>query len=271
MIKKFLILTVLLFPQLRIYGQFYAMHIPYDKIGNMKIDGDTSDWNWMPEKYVITERNLKTNNLKTLEKRNWSCRIKVGWSDKTNKIYFNIVTIDDKITNKGWQFFNDNFQLAINGGQGTNNSKFILLWCRLDSMNNADFNIAFGPKWIIDTHSDYFVRKIATHKEGPNKYVNTIEMSLNLYNHWDSVPAKNNLCVLLPGKKVKMTLLLRDSDGNNPNEDREFTTNEGTYFWNISDNSSEFLLAPPLPAKGVSYDNINYILISNGISGHTWQ
>jgi len=252
-----------------IYGQFLAVHIPDDKIEKIKIDGDTSDWDWMPEKYVISENYMGfafDNSLK--DNNSWRCRIKVGWSDVTNKIYVNAKIIDDIIVlSNPVHYMNDCFQLAVNannnGGEftGENSPNHVVVgWCNLDTANGTNFNLAVGPQWMFDTLSDIVKWKVVNYKDNSKKNVIIYEMSLSLFDKWENdSPEKSNLCLLAPGKDLKLTLIFEDVDRMD-NSRTEWTSKVSWEWYMDADYFSQFTLSPPLPKKGISWQNINYVL-----------
>ena len=94
---------------------FPIFQFPRDKIP--RIDGDTSDWDIVPESYVIgadqlvdTDRKNPAPNPKSLD-----VRVRVGWVKGLNRLYFLYEAYDDY-----WDFarpdlHNDTFELVVDG------------------------------------------------------------------------------------------------------------------------------------------------------------
>ena len=94
---------------------FKIFQFPADKIPC--IDGDTNDWNIVPESYVIGSDQLVDDN----GKHKWTdastpkIRVKVGWVKGLNRLYFLYEADDDY-----WDFaqpdlHNDTFELVVDG------------------------------------------------------------------------------------------------------------------------------------------------------------
>ena len=93
---------------------FKVFQFPADKIP--RIDGDTNDWNLVPESYVIGGDQLTDDSGK--HKSSDACapkvRVKVGWVKGLNRLYFLYEADDDY-----WDFalpglHNDTFELVVN-------------------------------------------------------------------------------------------------------------------------------------------------------------
>jgi len=94
---------------------FKVFQFPADQIP--RIDGDTNDWNCVPESYVIGSDQLVDDSGK--HKASEACapkvRVKVGWVKGLNRLYFLYEADDDY-----WDFarpdlHNDTFELIVDG------------------------------------------------------------------------------------------------------------------------------------------------------------
>lgn len=94
---------------------FKVFQFPADKIP--RIDGDTNDWNFVPESYVIRSAQLTDDSGK--HKLSDACapkiRVKIGWVKGLNRLYFLYEADDDY-----WDFakpglHNDTFELVVDG------------------------------------------------------------------------------------------------------------------------------------------------------------
>src|SRR5882757_2096988 len=78
-------------------GQFHAIHIPDGKLSQLKVDGDRSDWDWVPEEKFITRNSLNEFVYgAALSLKAWDCKFLVGWSEITNRIYLLSIVYDKK-------------------------------------------------------------------------------------------------------------------------------------------------------------------------------
>ena len=94
---------------------FPVFQFPADQIPRM--DGDTNDWNCVPESYVITTAQLVDDNGKhsVTDASTPQVRVKVGWVKGLNRLYF-LYEADDDF----WDFaqpglHNDTFELVVDG------------------------------------------------------------------------------------------------------------------------------------------------------------
>lgn len=94
---------------------FQVFQFPADQIP--RIDGDTNDWNLVPESYVITTSQLVDDNGKhsVADVSTPKVRLKVGWVKGLNRLYFLYEADDDY-----WDFsqpglHNDTFELVVDG------------------------------------------------------------------------------------------------------------------------------------------------------------
>ncbi len=94
---------------------FKIFQFPADQIP--RIDGDTNDWNIVPESYVIGSDQLVDDNGKhsVTDASTPKIRVKVGWVKGLNRLYFLYEADDDY-----WDFsmpglHNDTFELVVDG------------------------------------------------------------------------------------------------------------------------------------------------------------
>ena len=109
------LIPVFVFSQSRPDTTFKVFQFPADRIP--RIDGETSDWDIVPEHYVIgTDQLVNSNNnqapadLSTLD-----VKVKVGWVDGLNRLYFLYEAYDNY-----WYFNeaglkNDTFEVVVDG------------------------------------------------------------------------------------------------------------------------------------------------------------
>jgi len=94
---------------------FKVFQFPADKIP--RIDGDASDWDIVPESYVIGTDQLvdDTGKHAAPDSKTLDVRVKVGWVKGMNRLYFLYEAYDDY-----WDFslpglHNDTFELVVDG------------------------------------------------------------------------------------------------------------------------------------------------------------
>lgn len=113
--KNISIITLLLlqfFCISNLYGQndnfFKVFCFPSDKIP--QIDGDISDWDIVPEKYLITIDSMTEDegNYMNPDKSTLDIEVKVGWSKETNRLYFLYKAYDNY-----WSFSRDDLMVDI--------------------------------------------------------------------------------------------------------------------------------------------------------------
>jgi hypothetical protein len=241
-----------------------AIHIPDDLLVKMKMDGDTSDWNWAPEKYRITEqsmiKNTSTNN------DFWKCRIIVGWSDLDHKLYIMAKVTDDIFTTDNSMYYtNDCMQFAINAdngggryGEEHNRTKYAIR-CALvpPSDKSSQLLIHVGPDWIQEKQYINWAVKYYENKKGGYEMV--YEMCLNLWDKWENEGSKYSLPVeLYSFKRIRLALVFNDSDA--PDDTfTEWTNFAGIDWWKNSDEIPKITLDMP-SEKGVSWEGIRYVL-----------
>jgi len=78
---------------------YYIFQFPNDLIPTL--DGDFTDWEFVPEKYIIDQTHLSDTvrgNLNNIDPDDLGVRIAVGWNDSTNMIYFMVQVKDDFVS-----------------------------------------------------------------------------------------------------------------------------------------------------------------------------
>jgi hypothetical protein len=248
-----------------VYGQFEAVHIPDSMLVKMKMDGDTSDWNWVPEKYLITEQ-LMNKNVST-DNNFWKCRIKVGWNDLNQKLYIMARVTDDVfMTTNSIYYTNDCMQFAINAddgggryGEQQNRTKYSILCALMPATDKSpQLLINVGPDWMQE--KQYIDRAVKQYQNKEGEYETVYEICLSLWDKWEYEGSKYSLpAKLYPFKKIRLAMVFNDSDA--PDDTfAEWANSAGGDWWKNADEIPEFLL-DMLPDKtGISWQNIRYIL-----------
>lgn len=251
-----------------VYGQFKAVYIPDSILVKIKIDGDMSDWNWVPQKYLITEQSMIKNI--SANDNSWKCRIIVGWSDLNHKLYIIAKVIDDIfITNNSMYYTNDCMQFSINADNGggrfgeedgiihsrTKNSILCALVPTSDKSSKLLINV--GPDWMREKrHINWAVKYYKNENDG---YEMVYEMCLSLWDKWEnegpgySLPTK-----LYPFKRIRLALVFNDSDASDETF-TEWANFAGKDWWKNADDMPKFVLDMPFE-KGISWYGVHYVL-----------
>ncbi len=178
---------------------YHAVGIPDNYLEQVSVDGNSSDWDWVPDKYRIRLDELRKVQGSLLNEKDFSAEVILGWSWTSNRLYFVIRVQDDYLSfqkshSKLSHKENDNFMFAIDpankGGE----------FNRKDSVGHvkiADFCIPVdkgtiilqalvGPKWIYEK-SKYANRECLI-KENKTDGVNVItcEIEICLWDEWNS-------------------------------------------------------------------------------------
>jgi hypothetical protein len=93
---------------------FKVFQFPADKIP--RIDGDTSDWEIVPDSYSIGIDQLKDTVHNTpLDRKDLDVKVKVGWVKGENRLYFLYEAYDNYWDFKSTGLHNDIFELVVDG------------------------------------------------------------------------------------------------------------------------------------------------------------
>lgn len=251
-----------------VYGQYKAVYIPDSMLVKIKIDGDTSDWNWVPQKYLITERSMVKNIF--ANNNFWKCRIKVGWSDLNHKLYIIAKITDDIfISNNSLHYLNDCMQFAINADNEGGLYRFVTeekysriknsTLCALAPTSDGNFKLLIdgGSDWMQDKqHIDWSVKH---YKNKNGKYETTYEICLSLWDKWESEGQKYSFPTkLYPFKKIRLALTFNDSDVSDGTF-TEWSNLAGREWWMNADDIPKFTLDVPLKT-GISWQGVRYIV-----------
>jgi hypothetical protein len=228
---------------------FKIFQCPADKIPC--IDGETNDWNIVPESYVITTMQLVDDNGKhsTNDVSTPKIRVKVGWVNGLNRLYFLYEADDDY-----WDFaqsglHNDTFELVVDGDAsgGPLIERFSPLreklgqWPTYFAMQNIhaqnyhiftpsrdkDWCMVWGPQqWLKALPYANAAQKYAFQPGEPGRYV--LEFWITPFDHADAQgPQASAESKLEENKIIGLSFALIDYDNVNSGG-----TNNG--FWNLS-------------------------------------
>ncbi len=228
---------------------FKVFQFPADQIP--RIDGDTNDWNLVPESYVIGTEQLVDDNGKhsVTDASTPKIRVKVGWVKGLNRLYFLYEADDDY-----WDFsqpglHNDTFELVVDGDLSggpliekfvpTNNA--VGKWDNYFSMQSVhaqnyhiftpardkDWCMFWGPaQWAKHLPYANAAQKYDFQPGEPGHYV--LEFWITPFDHADAQgPQFSTETKLSENKTIGLSFALIDYDDVNSGG-----TNNG--FWNLS-------------------------------------
>ena len=93
---------------------FKVFQFPADKIP--RIDGNTDDWNIVPEDYVIgTDQLVDTEGGHKIDPKHLDVRVRVGWVKGLNRLYFLYEAYKDYWDFSHDDLHNDIFELVVDG------------------------------------------------------------------------------------------------------------------------------------------------------------
>gem|GEM_PF-2531438 len=239
------------------------------------MDGDTSDWNWIPEKYFITTE-LMTNRLNGNNNDNYSCKCKiiVGWNDVKNRIYILAIILQkkasiDHISIEGKSLLNANIEVAINpdnlGGMYGKNMERTYNTIKFNysvPLNDTTFKFELnnGPQWYANKfkYLDYGGKKKVV-LDGQFE-LTVYEISTILWDFWN--PEDIEYCrksELFMNKNIRLSISVNNIDEAKGSTLIQWVTFSGKNWTNNADEMSEFVLDAPFK-KGISWDIINTLL-----------
>lgn len=173
---------------------FKVFQFPSDKIPT--INGESSDWNLVPESYVVGMDELWDDSGKQpkADPKNLDVRVKVGWVNGLNRLYFLYEAYDDY-----WDFsqpglHNDTFELIVDADQ-----------------SGGPFIDRFHPNKSLDIMDAYFSFH-GVHAQNYHIFTPALEKDWTMV--WGSQPWIKNLPYanaayhydFKPGESGKLTL-----------------------------------------------------------------
>jgi len=239
--------------------EYMIWQFPKDKIP--VIDGDASDWECIPESYVITIDEMKEDEGKhhAPDKSTLDIRVKVGWCAGLNRLYFLYEAYDNY-----WRFSEntlstDIFEVVVDGdgSEGPFIDKFhpdakADVWqkwfnfhgCHAQNYHiftpphKEDWCMLWGPQvWLKEKpYADYAYNY--SFKEGEAGWLR-LEFYITPFDHADaSGPEKSTPSILQENNYIGLGWAVIDYDANPRSKDG---------FWNLSDEHTMYGNASFLP------------------------
>lgn len=262
---------------LHISAQFKAIYIPDEKIQNISIDGDTMDWQWVPNEYNITLTDLREElNNSVPDYKDWSCKTIVGWNHLTNYIYIIAIVKDDqksvdrKITNES-AWLDDGLEIAINpnnlGGEYSHKLLstyyYVMKLCysfpTIDGSN--EFLVYNGPLWYLQ--KDKYVKWAGKTfiSDDNHSSITVYELALSLWDYWNDSGTNTSIRHELKANEIiKFSIVFNDVDNVKDERDAQWmlVTTESDW-WRDASKLSSFELEPP-DENGISWEIINNLM-----------
>ena len=270
--QKIILLNIFLSGLTNIFCQYHAIYIPDEKLSEIRMDGDTTDWSWVPEQYVITTAymsDLLSN--KNIDEKSWNCKIIVGWNDVKNWIYIMAVVHDDIINTdgipEGLFFLDDCMEIAVNpdnlGGKYDNKEdKRCFNTIKIYSVSDSAFafKVDKGPSWICQKKSGSMDWGYQIHENNKEKTTVVVyEIGMHLWDRWNDEGVKlSKSHRLISNQTIRLTIGINDVDHKTNQREALWGTSIGSWPSN-ADDISLFVLDPP-PATCTSWETIHRLL-----------
>jgi hypothetical protein len=259
---RYILITVFVLFTVNTHAQFHAVYIPEAKLQGMKMDGDLKDWSWMqPSDYITTKSmNEFSSNLKVDEK-NFGCKLAVGWSDISNKLYIMALVYDNTRSSKvitttdaGW--LNDNFGISVYPIGYDVDKSFVQYYFLVPFVDKRrEVVVDRGADWLKSQLSWGWKMLGDPRKPGYTVY----EISMPIWGNCSPKGIKLSKKHKLRGNEIiSLALEFNDLDNDKTTVKHWDTSHDGACF---SDPKylSEFVLDPPVSSKN-SWNNIDKIL-----------
>lgn len=249
----------------RAAAQYHAVYIPEERLGQMKSDGNPSDWDWVPNQYGIeTDKMVNTRDQTNQDRKSFDSKIIVGWNEIKNKVYVLMILHDNfinvQLNGSVPYYMQDCLQFAF-CSLDPDDEKYAELHrnntLKAHFMKTPDgkeeFIFEIGPNWILQ---DYRFVKWGCNR---NKDETVFELELSLWDNWNN---KGHIYskpfYLEANKKIRLTIAFNDLDFNEKNVS-EWATIPGKYWYQKLSDLSVFVLDSPIN-KRISYHKIESII-----------
>ena len=267
--RNLFILYLLFACLLNTNGQYHAVYINDEKLSKIKLDGDTSDWNWVPHKYFITTASMNEYIAsKRVDGKNWDCKIIIGWNDIKNWIYI-VAVVRDNIRNTdcipGSFWLDDHLEIVVNpdnlgGSFDQMNDRRRFNSIKFHSIDKKSiFEIEKGPLWITKmNYMDWGIKTFYDNKLKTN--ITVYEVGLHLWDKWNDVGPKQS-CThkLMPNQTIRLSISSSDVDNITDQDEAIWAMSTGrNYPWN-ADFLCKFSLDYPVK-NDVSWEGILNVL-----------
>ncbi len=226
---------------------FKVFQFPKNQIP--RIDGDFSDWDIVPDSYAVTVDEMWDDSHKhqSVDKSTLDIKVKVGWVDGLNRLYFYYEAYDDFWDFNQLELRNDTFEIVVDGdlSGGPHVDEFRLndkITSRIDAyfyMHNVhaqnyhimtpptpgkEWTMVWGPQqWLKELpYANYAYDYSFKHGEsGKLKF----EFYITVFDYAGADgPSYSKESDFYPGKKIGLSWAVIDYDGGKGNNG----------FWNLS-------------------------------------
>ncbi len=222
--KKILMVCLLFFYlAVNLFSQFKAIHIPFDKLSTINIDGDINDWNWVPNEYIVNFNQF--NDVLSNSEANindWNCRLIVAWNEIQNWLYI-VAYIEDDESFAGLPLnqkscYYDSFQFSVNPNNyyyDVSNTRINGICYIPEDLSTGILEIKNGPYWL-ESKNRYLKWRYSFNKEGSNKKTVIIyELGMQLWNTFSQESAMfSEKHFLTHDESIKLIIGFDDIDTN---------------------------------------------------------
>lgn len=258
--------------------QFKIFQFPADKIP--RVDGNTADWDMVPEAYAVGMDELWEDSGKHAEAdpKNLDVKVKVGWVKGMNRLYFLYEAYDNYWDFSRPDLHNDTFELIVDGDQS--GGPFIDRFHPNKAMDQMDayfsfhgvhaqnyhiFTPAAGKDWTLAWGSQPWIKDLPYANAAYNYDFKPGEPGKLILEFWVTPfdyagaegPSRAVESKLTEHKKVGLSWAIIDYDDVNKDSNNGFwnLSKEHTMYGNAS-YSLPFQLMPLEPSlqKGISAD-----------------
>ena len=258
--------------------EYYAVGIPDGNVPT--IDGDLSDWAWVPEEYVITgDMMTDVVNQSPVDLADFDCKIIVGWNAAAQLLYVGAETVDDTRVRSfsagevRW-YLDDCMEMAfdpdVDGGSfqypGDNETGSQWFFC----IPNYEAGTLHSSTWMVDD-PNYFKTGYAI-----DGNVFRYEFAIAL---WDFMATDENggeagstRAELVEGKTIGLVITFDDTDVVGAEDetgsfvqsrDAQWSTTTGETWYYVASDLSPFVLMPvpaDVPVEATSWGMMKALL-----------
>lgn len=258
-------------------AQWHAIYLPGSRLRHMKMDGDSSDWDWIPRDRYITKASLNEFLwAPPISPNTLNFRCIVGWNDITNRIYIQAIVYDKtrgpgpvRVTPRWW--FGNCFEFMSNPMSNVLPGHSMKYWVIFPTVNKKDeVHLDVGPAWIKESGTDVeFGGKLWKANDG--SYVAVYEISLSLWDLWDKRGAAfSKRHVLAAGQEFPFGVWF-DSDAYQMVEGlAQWATNAAQNAYMDPFDVSRFVMDAPVDST-VTWLGINRVLKPSGTLRSAFQ
>ena len=251
-------------------GQFQVINIPDDKLMTIKLDGEMEDWNWIPEKFILTNEDLcKPAISNGISSDDFSVRLRLAWNELKNWLYIVIEVQDDYLqlnTEKKDKVSVriDPFNRRTKYKNWNQNNSFMTgfsIW-GIKSGQDYKLKLASGSKWFL---KDASYTKVGyqnyTDKE-TGKNITVYEIGMLLWGEWDkSGREQSKAHQLETNQKLSMYIQFSDVDESGGIKHTIGTCSDYVDEWWVNSSNYPYIILLP-DVRNLTFEKrLNHIIL----------